>query len=140
MSQERIVVDTSIFLPLLLRRKSVQRHRFQAESGLRFYAPRFFLIELFKHKERIQRASELPEDDLLEVLHELLSRIRLVDEGCIPIGTWIEARRLCTDVDLKDSPFVALALHLKARLWSTDEQLKSGLRAKGFDQFFEALK
>jgi len=40
-------------------------------------------------------------------------------------------------VDLKDTPFVALALHLDARLWTDDEELKAGLRARGFDQFFE---
>jgi len=30
-----------------------------------------------------------------------------------------------------------LTLHLDARLWTDDEELKTGLRAKGFDQFFE---
>jgi predicted nucleic acid-binding protein len=134
---ERIVVGTSIFLPLLLRRKSVQRRRFQTESGLRLYSPRFFLIELFKHKERIIRASELQESELLEALHELLSKIYFVEEGNIKIGTWMEARRLCADIDLKDSPFVALSLHLGARLWTSDEELKSGLLSRGFHHFYE---
>ena len=49
----------------------------------------------------------------------------------------MQARRLCEGVDLKDTPFVALALHLDARLWTDDEELKVGLRARGFDQFFE---
>ncbi len=54
------------------------------------------------------------------------------------MGTWMQARRLCDGVDLKDTPFVALALHLDATLWTVDEEFKRGLRAKGFDQFFEA--
>ena len=54
------------------------------------------------------------------------------------MGTWMRARRLCDGVDLKDTPFVALALHLDANLWTVDQELKRGLRAKGFDQFFEA--
>jgi predicted nucleic acid-binding protein len=41
------------------------------------------------------------------------------------------------DVDPKDAPFVALALHLDAHLWTSDTDLKTGLRAKGFDRFFE---
>jgi predicted nucleic acid-binding protein len=139
-SAERIVLDTNIFLPSLLRRKSVQRRRFQTEPGLRFYSPRFFLIGLFKHKERIIRASELEESELLEALHELLSKIHFVEEGCIHIGTWMEARRLCAGVDLKDSPFVALSLHLRARLWTSDEELKAGLSARGFEHFYEAVK
>jgi len=49
----------------------------------------------------------------------------------------MEARRLCRDVDLKDTPFVALALHLDGPLWTGDHLLKAGLKAKGFDRFFE---
>ena len=49
----------------------------------------------------------------------------------------MQARRLCEGVDLKDTPFVSLTLHLDARLWTVDEELKTGLCAKGFDQFFE---
>jgi len=92
---------------------------------------------LFKHKERIIKATHLSEEALLECLHELLARIQFVEEGSIPIGTWMEARRLCRDVDLKDSPFVALALHLDGRLWTTDGELKTALRAKGFARFYE---
>ena len=36
---------------------------------------------------------------------------------------------------LKD---IALTLHLDARLWTADDELKLGLRAKGFDRFFES--
>jgi predicted nucleic acid-binding protein len=48
----------------------------------------------------------------------------------------MEARRLCTNVDLKDAPFVALTLHADGLLWTDDADLTSGLRAKGFNQFF----
>ena len=59
------------------------------------------------------------QDELLECLYELLARVRFVEEGSIPLGTWMEARRLCRDVDPKDTPFVALALHLEAHLLAT---------------------
>ncbi len=36
------------------------------------------------------------------------------------------------DVDLKDLPFVALALHLNAPPWTGDRKLADGLRAKNF--------
>ena len=106
------------------------------EPALRLCCPRFLFVELFKHKERILRFTELPEDELLDFLNVILSRVEFVEEGAISIGTWIEARRLCRGVDEKDAPFVALTLHLGARLWSGDEELKQGLRAKGFDAFY----
>ena len=94
-------------------------------------------MELFKHRDRLLAATRLPEDKLLEALNELLESLQLVEAASIPVGIWMQARRLCDGVDLKDTPFVALTLHLDARLWTDDEELKTGLRAKGFDQFFE---
>jgi predicted nucleic acid-binding protein len=132
-----IVVDTSILFSLLLREESAQRKGFLTDNAIAFHCPRFVFVELFKHKERIAQATELSPDDLLECLYELLARIHFVEEGGIPIGTWMEARRLCRDVDPKDTPFVALTLHSDGRLWTGDTQLKAGLRSKGFDRFFE---
>ena len=105
-------------------------------SDVTFYAPRFLFVELFKHKDRIIRASRLPEESILNALNELLESVQLIESASIPIGTWIRARSLCEGVDLKDTPFVAFALHLDAALWTEDEELKKGLRAKGFQRFF----
>lgn len=94
------------------------------------------MVEIFKHKERIVAASELDEEELLECLNALLSHVTFVEEGLIPIGTWMEGRRLCADVDVKDAPFVTLALHVNGLLWTADTALQTGLRSKSFDQFF----
>jgi predicted nucleic acid-binding protein len=133
----RIVVDTSILFSLLLRGESALRKRFLSDHTPTFYCPHFVFVELFKHKERIAQATALSESDLLECLCGLLARVHFLEEGGIPIGTWMEARRVCRDVDPKDAPFVALTLHLDGRLWTGDEELKAGLRANGFDRFFE---
>jgi predicted nucleic acid-binding protein len=132
-----IVVDTNILFSLLLRGDNALRKRFLTDNGPTFYCPRFVFVELFKHKERIAQATTLGEEDLLECLYELLARVHFVEEGSIPIGTWTEARRLCRDVDPKDAPFVALTLHLDGQLWTGDDELKAGLRARGFDRFYQ---
>ena len=134
MDESKLVVDTNVFYSLLLHREAARRKQFLTDASRTLYCPRFFFVELFKHKERIAKATDLSEEDLLECLHELLAKVQFVEEGSIPIGTWMEARRLCRDVDLKDAPFVALT-HLDGRLWSDDEELKSRLRARGFDRF-----
>jgi len=82
-------------------------------------------------------ATELSEDELLEALNSLFAHIQFLDESAIPIGDWFEARRLCLGTDEKDTPFVALAIHLNAPLWTEDRELKEGLRTKGFSSFFE---
>jgi predicted nucleic acid-binding protein len=40
-------------------------------------------------------------------------------------------------VDPKDTPYMALTLHLAGRFWTEDQELQAGLRAQGFDHFFE---
>ena len=48
----------------------------------------------------------------------------------------MEAHRLCKDIDGKDTPYVALTLYLGGKFWTEDLELKSGLMAKGFTEFF----
>ncbi len=89
-----------------------------------------FQRKLFKHKERIVAATDLSEDELLDALSSLFAHIQFVDESAIPLGVWVEARRLCSGIDEKDTPFLALAIHLNARLWTEDDELKKGFARK----------
>ncbi len=136
MDDSPVVVDTNIVFAALLRRESRLRETLLADTGHTFFSPRFVVVEIFKHKERMVPATALEEDELLDGLNALLARIRFLDEGIIPLGTWMEGRRLGAGVDVKDVPFVTLALHLGGRLWSSDVQLETGLRARGFDRIF----
>ena len=133
----RVVVDTNVAFSVLASGSGDLAVRLLSPADTVFYAPRFLFIELFKHKARLVAATKLPEEKLLEALNELIESLQLIEAASIPVGVWMQARRLCDGVDLKDTPFVALALHLGARLWTDDEELKTGLRAKGFDQFLE---
>ena len=74
---------------------------------------------------------------MLEALYALVSRLEFINEANVPLGTWVEAYRLCKGVDEKDTAYVALTLHMDGRFWTEDEQLKAMLRARGFDRFFE---
>ena len=131
----RVIVDANIAFRALARSRGDLRARLNPATDLRFIAPRFIFVELFKHKDRIVRASGTPEDAVLESLHTLVASLEFFDEAAIPVGTWLEARRLCAPTDPKDTPYVALALHLDAELWSHDEELKTGLRSRGFTRF-----
>jgi predicted nucleic acid-binding protein len=132
-----VVVDTNILFSALVSRRSRIRETLLVEAGLSFCCPRFIFSELFKHNERVVAATDLSEAELLDALNSLFAHMQFVDESTILVGDWVEARRLCSGIDEKDTPFVALAIHLNARLWTEDNELKTGLRARGFNSFFE---
>ena len=131
----QVVVDTNVLFGALLQRDSKARQTIVLRAA-DFVTPRYLFVELFKHKERLLRMSDLSADELVEAFHILVMRLNFYNESEIPIGTWMRAYQLCGDVDRNDTAFVALALHLGARLWSNDDELKAGLRARGFDTFF----
>ena len=77
------------------------------------------------------------EDELYEYLNNLLQYVTFVNEDIVSIGNYLEAYRLCRNIDEKDVPFVALTLELNCLFWTYDQPIKDGLCARGFDSFFE---
>ena len=137
MNADCVIVDADIAFKTLAAGRGDLRSLLSPAVPLRFFAPRFLFVELFKHKDRLIHASRLTEEEVLQALYTLVSRIEFIKEADVPLGTWMEAHRLCRDVDEKDTPYVALALHLEGRLCTEDAALKTGLPARGFDAFFE---
>jgi predicted nucleic acid-binding protein len=137
MNGDRVVVDANIAFKCLLSNRGQLRERIGPSGHPQFFSPRFLFVEMFKHKERLARAANLAEIELLEALYALVSRLEFVNEANIPIGTWVEASRLCKGIDEMDTPYVALTLHIDGRFWTEDKMLKDALLARGFEQFFE---
>lgn len=136
MSKRAVVVDTNIIFSALRLQYSALRDVL-ADEQYQFYAPKFLIVEIFKHKEKLLKNNSQQEDDLIEYLNALLHRIQFVNEDVIGIGNYMEAYRLCKDIDLKDMPFVALALELDCPLWTRDQPIRQGLVPRGFTAFFD---
>lgn len=54
-------------------------------------------------------------------------RVKLWDPTRITGRTWLKADDFTAGIDAKDTPYVALALHLGAPLWTGDLKLSKGL-------------
>ena len=131
-----VIVDTNIVFAALRRKQSAIRRQLE-RSDIRYYAPHFLIVEIFKHKERIVRASNISAAETYELLTDLLRHVSFVNESIISTEDMIAAYRLCNDIDEKDTPFVALTFSLVGELWTRDDVLKRGLVRKGFSQFFQ---
>ena len=135
MNKKNIVIDTNIVFKALRLKNSFIRE-ILSQNIYRFYAPKFLLVEIFKHKEKILKNNRQLEDEFYEYLNILLNRISFINEDFISIGNYLEAYRLCKDIDEKDAPFIALSLELGCEFWTFDEPIKTGLTSKGFYHFF----
>lgn len=131
-----VIVDANLAFKALVSNRGDLRGRLAQAGEDTLSSPRFLFVELFKHRYRLVAASGLAEEDVIGSMHTLVSGMEFVNEGNIPLGTWMEAYRLCKGVDEQDTPYVALTLHLDGRLWTEDRVLQGGLRARGFDRFF----
>lgn len=131
-----VIVDANIAFKSLVTGRGDLRERIGPGGYPQMLTPQFLFVELFKHKERLVRASGLPEEELLAGLQTLLNQLIFIREADVPVGIWVEAFRLCKDIDPKDTPYVALTLHMDGRFWTEDNELKMALRARGFDKFF----
>ncbi len=131
----RVVVDTNIFFSALLSAESLfAKTMLRLEN--RFFVCETTLVEIFEHKEKLIKVSRTSPDDVAHLYYILVRRIQVYKEDLISPENWKTAYDLCIDIDETDTPHVALALELKAALWTGDKRLKEGLKEKGFQNFF----
>ncbi len=135
MPETRVVIDSNILFRALRSANKAIRDALDTPD-CSFYAPNFVMLEIFKHKERLLKNAPLSEPEMLDVLKLLLAKIHFLPEESIALENAIAAHRLCSGIDENDTPFLALALELDAQFWSMDEVLKSGLKKKGYWNFY----
>ena len=130
-----IIVDTNIVFSALLKEHTFYR-RILEDDEYKIYSPSIMLTEVISHEEKILKYSKIDKNKFYEFFHNLIANITFVNEKIIPLAVYKKAFLLCNEYDDSDTPFIALAIHLDAKLW-TGDKIKEHLRKKGFNNFFE---
>jgi len=131
-----VVVDSNIIFSSLLKENHSFINHILNSPEVNFVTTGFLFVEIFKLKDRIVNYSNLPEENILRIMHNLFNCISLRSENLISMESKAKARGLCSDIDIKDLPFVALTIDLKGRLWTGDQVLRTRLIEKGFTDFY----
>jgi predicted nucleic acid-binding protein len=126
--KNKIVVDANILFSALLKKENPYI-KILINANCKFFAPKFVFVELFKHKDKIQKCSSLSEEELLELLEIVLERIEFISLKQIDKSTLQQGYELAT-IDSSDAPFIALSLFLNANLWTGDKKLCKYLKIK----------
>ena len=90
---------------------------------LELYVPEYFFTELRNNLDAVQRKTALERNQLELLIDLLFEQIRIVprEEFDDELDT---ANAIIAEVDPDDSPFLALAMHLDAEIWSDDRHFQ----------------
>ena len=131
----KLIVDTNIILSYL-HTQNPNILGIIDDDDVQIYTPNYLIYEFIKHQQRIMAKSKLDNAEYAELIGFLLSRLYFINIRDIDFVNISYALRLCSEVDENDTMFVALSLQLGCLLWTRDDVLKTGLRQRGFDNFF----
>jgi predicted nucleic acid-binding protein len=106
------------------------------ETDNQFYSSNYVIVEIFEKKEKILKYSLLNEYELYEMMYRIFDKITFVNEDFVQEKNKNLAFTLCRNVDEQDTPIIALAIELNAKVWTGDKKLSSNLVSKGFNGFF----
>jgi len=129
----KIVVDTNIvFSGILNTNSTIGKLLTHSASPFRFYTCNYLRTEITRHRSKLLKLTKLRVDSLEELERLVTAKLTFINEELLPEKLLIKTEQLLADIDPDDTPFVALAKHLKGKLWTGDKPLYEGLKAKGF--------
>ena len=124
----KIVIDTNILFSALLNPDSVIGSILMNISNqFDFYAPETLKYELEYYSDKIIKYSKLEKSDISELKTKFFKCINFVNEDFISENSWKEAFDVMKEVDEKDTPFLALAIELSAKIWTGDKKFQSAI-------------
>jgi len=132
---KRIVVDTNVAFSTFLNIDShIGQILLNGGRYYDFYAPEYIKYELIEHKERIKNIGKLTEDRFVEIYGLILQNVRTINHSQIPDSFYQSAMETCLEIDIDDTPFVAITDYLRGKLWTGDKRLINGLIAKRYSR------
>ncbi|MBI2110429.1 PIN domain-containing protein [Candidatus Woesearchaeota archaeon] len=114
-----LVIDANILFAALIKKGITSELLFKENFHL--YASEFIFIEFSRYKPLLRNKTERTDEDFEEVLELFERRVTLVPNEEI-IHFLDKAKGISPDI--KDVPYVALALKLNCAIWSNDKALK----------------
>jgi len=115
----RLVVDTNIIVSALIKSLKIKKLIFS--GGLSLYAPAYMFFEIIENYAEFKDKTSLSEDQILYILTQRFPKtIKIIPEFYYK-DKLKEAYKIAENFDVKDSPFIALALKLKIPIWTNDK-------------------
>lgn len=129
----KVVVDTNIVFSALLNPSgTIGELIVNPIEGIELYSSSFMRVELFKHHKKISKISGLTIEEIEGLTYLITENIHFISEDQIPEEIWKESEIILSQIDTKDTPFVASAKYLDSKLWTGDKKLIKGINTTEF--------
>lgn len=115
-----LVIDANILFAALIKRFITSDLLFR--NDLHLYAPEFIFEEFEKYRHVIKTKTERSDDEFDELIAILYRTIELVPKE--DFKRFIKKAKVISP-DIKDVPYIALALKMHIAIWSNDKDLKN---------------
>lgn len=129
----KIVVDTNVVFSVILNTSSQMGDLLLNSVGVfDFYTCHLLREELENHKAKIIALSGYSESEYAELVYQVFLPLQFISEEIISFEFWQRALDFVREVDMDDIAFVALTEFMDCKLWTGDQKLLKGIRAKGY--------
>ena len=130
----KIVVDTNIVFSAILNTNSrIAQILIYENPKFQFYSCDYLQTEILHHRDKLLKLTRLTADELLELESFITHNITFINEHLLPEQLVEETLVQLQNIDPFDVPFVALAKHLNAKLWTGDKKLYNPLKEQNFE-------
>ena len=137
----KIIVDANIvFSAILNTNNRIAQILIYENPKFQFYSCDYLQTEILKHREKLLKLTNLSAEELLELEKFITKNITFINEHLLPEKLIEETQILLQNIDPFDVPFVALANHLDAKLWTGDKKLYNPLKEQNFKNIISTIE
>ena len=137
----KIIVDANIVFSAILNTNiRIAQILIYENPKFQFYSCDYLQTEILKHTEKLLKLTNLSLGELLELENFITHNITFINEHLLPEKLIEETQILLQNIDPFDVPFVALANHLDAKLWTGDKKLYNPLKEQNFKNIISTIE
>ena len=137
----KIIVDTNIVFSAILNTNSrIAQILIYENPKFQFYSCDYLQTEILRHRDKLLKLTRLSADELTELENFITHNITFINEHLLPEQLVDETQIQLQNIDPFDVPFVALAKHLNAKLWTGDKKLYNPLKEQNFKNIISTLE
>ncbi len=131
MNNTEFIIDANVVFSALISGKSIYKRLI---NEYKLYTIDYIFEELETHREVILDKTRLDDSQFLPYVVNIFSGIGILPSLILSLDSKQKAYNLCEKVDIKDMPYIALAIEMDKPLLTNDKVLFEGLQKQKYKQ------